>query len=126
MSDVRRVLDEDGLYVANLIDHGDLGFARAEAATLGETFDHVAVLGDPADLGLEPGAEPEGGNLVVLASDRPVDLAALQKALDARRTGWRIATGGDLASWTGDAPVLTDDYAPVDQLLQPYSPRSGR
>ncbi len=126
MSDVRRVLDEDGLYVANLIDHGDLGFARAEAATLGETFDQVAVLGDPADLGLDPGAEPEGGNLVMIASDRAVDPAAVQKALDARRTGWRIATGGDLASWTGDAPVLTDDYAPVDQLLQPYGPRSDR
>ena len=25
----------------------------------------------------------------------------------------------DLAGWTGDAPVLTDDYAPVDQLLTP-------
>jgi hypothetical protein len=25
-----------------------------------------------------------------------------------------------LAAWTGDAAVLTDDYAPVDQLLTPY------
>ncbi|MFJ5556873.1 fused MFS/spermidine synthase [Streptomyces sp. NPDC093250] len=126
MSGVRRVLDEDGLYVANLIDHGDLAFARAEAATLGEVFEHVAVLGEPADLRLDPAAAPGGGNLVVIASDRSVDRSALQNALDARRTGWTVAAGGDLRSWTGDAPVLTDDYAPVDQLLQPYGPQSGR
>ncbi|MFF9806560.1 fused MFS/spermidine synthase [Streptomyces coeruleorubidus] len=126
MTDVRRVLDEDGLYVANLIDHGGLAFARAEAATLGETFEHVALVGEPADIGLDPTATALGGNLVVIASDRPVDLRAIQKALDARQTGWKIATGDDLTSWIGDARPLTDDYAPVDQLLQPYSPGNGR
>ncbi|WP_216588141.1 fused MFS/spermidine synthase [Streptomyces brasiliscabiei] len=125
MRDVRRVLDEDGLYLANLIDHGGLDFARAEAATLAETFEHVAVLGAPVDLGLgpDPDAAPEGGNLVVLASGRPVDPRAAQQALDARRTGWRIATGDDLTAWIGDARPLTDDYAPVDQLLQPSATR---
>ncbi len=125
MTDVRRVLEEDGLYVANLIDHGDLAFARAEAATLNETFGHVALLGEPGDIGLDPTATPEGGNLVMVASDRTVDLRAMQEALDARGTGWKIATGDDLTSWIGNAPLLTDDYAPVDQLLQPYG-RSGR
>ncbi|MFI8302957.1 fused MFS/spermidine synthase [Streptomyces sp. NPDC085927] len=126
MADVRRVLDEDGLYVANLIDHGGLAFARAEAATLSETFEHVALTGEPADIGLEPTATPEGGNLVMFASDRPVDLHAAQKALDARHTGWKIVTGDDLTSWIGDARPLTDDYAPVDQLLQPHSPQNSR
>lgn len=126
MTDVRRVLKEDGLYVANLIDHGRLAFARAEVATLSETFGHVAVVGEPADIGLDPTATPQGGNLVVLASNRPVDLRAAQKALDARKTGWKIATGGDLTAWIGDAQPLTDDYAPVDQLLQPYSPQSSQ
>ncbi|MBT3149377.1 fused MFS/spermidine synthase [Streptomyces sp. CHD11] len=126
LTDVRRVLDKEGLYVANLIDHGDLAFARAEAATLGEVFDHVVVLGEPVDLGLERTAAPDGGNLVVVASDRTVDLRAVQEALDARQTGWKVATGDDLTSWIGDAPLLTDDYAPVDQLLEPHSRRSGR
>ncbi|MGW7360850.1 fused MFS/spermidine synthase [Streptomyces sp. NPDC054802] len=126
MRDVRRVLDEDGLYVANLIDHGALAFARAEVATLSETFEHVALVGDPTDLGLAPTATPEGGNMVVLASNRPVDLRAAQETLDDRQTGWKIATGEDLTSWIGDARLLTDDYAPVDQLLQPYSPPSSR
>jgi spermidine synthase len=126
MTDVRRALDEDGLYVANLIDHGGMDFARAEAATLSETFEHVALVGAPADIGLDPSATPEGGNLVLLASDRPVDVPATQEALDARKTGWKIATGDDVTSWIGDAPLLTDDYAPVDQLLQPSSPQTGR
>ncbi|MET9378754.1 fused MFS/spermidine synthase [Streptomyces sp. NPDC002992] len=126
MTDVRRVLDRDGLYVANLIDHGGLAFARAEVATIGKTFEHVALVGDPTDIGLDPTAAAEGGNLVVIASDRPVDVRATQKALDARETGWKIATGDDLTSWIGDAQLLTDDHAPVDQLLQPYGPRSSR
>ncbi|MFC7895785.1 fused MFS/spermidine synthase [Streptomyces sp. NPDC057381] len=126
MRDVRRVLDEDGLYAANLIDHGDLAFARAEVATLSETFEHVVLVGDPVDIGSDRAAAPNGGNLVVLASDRPVDLRATQEALDARRVGWRLATGDDLTSWIGDARPLTDDHAPVDQLLQPYDSRGGR
>ncbi|WP_033320799.1 fused MFS/spermidine synthase [Streptomyces yerevanensis] len=126
MRDVRRVLGEDGLYVANLIDHGSMAFARAEVATLSEIFEHVALVGEPADIGLDPTATPLGGNLVVLASDRPVDLRATQEALDSRQTGWKIATGDDLTSWIGDAQLLTDDYAPVDQLLTPYSPQTSQ
>ncbi|WP_431987176.1 fused MFS/spermidine synthase [Streptomyces griseoflavus] len=126
MTEVRRVLDEDGLYVANLIDHGDLAFARAEAATLRATFAHVALLGEPTDIGLAPASGARGGNLVVVASGRAVDLRAVQETLDTRGTGWRIAAGDDLTSWIGDAPLLTDDYAPVDQLLQPYGDPNGR
>ncbi|MEW2067764.1 fused MFS/spermidine synthase [Streptomyces sp. NPDC007346] len=126
LSEVRRVLKDDGLYVANLIDHGELAFARAEAATLTRVFAHVALIGAPADIGLDPAATPVGGNLLVVASGRPVDAPAIQKALDARETGWRIATGDTVTAWTGDAPVLTDDHAPVDQLLQPHRTRTVR
>ncbi|MEV8597506.1 fused MFS/spermidine synthase [Streptomyces sp. NPDC052012] len=116
MTDVRRVLDEDGLYAANLIDHGELAFARAEAATLTEVFEHVALVGPRTD----------GGNLLLLASDRPVDLRAAQEALDARGTDWTITTGEALTSWIAGARPLTDDHAPVDQLLEPYSPQNSR
>jgi spermidine synthase len=126
LGDVRRALDEDGLYVANLIDHGKLAFARAEAATLASVFPHVALLGKPADIGLDPTASSVGGNLVVVASDRPVDAPAIQRALDARDVGWKIITGEDLTAWAGDARVLTDDHAPVDQLLQPNRTRTAR
>ncbi|MFD7853864.1 fused MFS/spermidine synthase [Streptomyces microflavus] len=126
LGDVHRALKDDGLYAANLIDHGRLAFARAEVATLREVFEHVAVMGAPVDIGLDPAATPVGGNLVVLASDRPFDAPAIQKALDTRETGWRIATGDTVTAWTGDAPVLTDDHAPVDQLLQPHRTRTVR
>ncbi|WP_439081263.1 fused MFS/spermidine synthase [Streptomyces sp. WL006] len=118
LADVRRALDADGLYVANLIDHGGLAFARAEVATLAAAFPHVALLGKAADIGLDPTASTVGGNLVVVASGRSVDAPAIQRALDARDVGWRIASGETLTAWTGDARVLTDDHAPVDQLLQ--------
>jgi hypothetical protein len=31
-----------------------------------------------------------------------------------------VSRGADLDRFVGDAPVLTDDFAPVDQLLTPY------
>src|SRR5699024_11100007 len=83
MTDVRRVLDEDGVYAANLIDHGALAFARAKVATVLEVFDHVAVVGAPASVDVDP-AEREGGNIVVVGSDRPIDLAATEDALASR------------------------------------------
>ncbi len=64
--------------------------------------------------------------MVVFASNRPVDPRAIQEALDARQTGWKITAGDDLISWIGDAQLLTDDYAPVDQLLQPSSQQSSQ
>ncbi|MFJ7262934.1 fused MFS/spermidine synthase [Streptomyces globosus] len=126
MADVRRVLNGGGVYVANLIDHGDMAFARAEVATLRGVFEHVAIAGEPEDIGLDRAIAPSGGNLVALASDRPLDVPATQRALDARGTGWKLATGDGLASWIGDARPLTDDHAPVDQLLQPYGPPRSR
>ncbi|MFE4635509.1 fused MFS/spermidine synthase [Streptomyces sp. NPDC056773] len=126
MTDVRRVLNEGGLYVANLIDYDGLAFARAEVATLSKSFEHVALVGRPTDIGLQPSAGPRGGNLVVLASNRPVDALATQAALDARQPGWKITTGEALTRWIGDARPLTDDHAPVDQLLTPYGSRNTR
>jgi spermidine synthase len=118
MTDVRRVLTADGVYVANLIDHGTLAFARAEVATLSEVFDHVTLAGEPPDVAPDPRAG-NGGNLVVVASDRELDLAAVQRMMDERGTGWTLVDGAALDAWIGESPVLTDDYAPVDQLLEP-------
>lgn len=115
---VRRALVDDGVYVANLIDNGPLAFARAELATLGSVFDHVAVA---AESDTFTGGPQAGGNLVVVASDRPVDLAAAQAAMDERGLGWVVLGGDELRAWVGDAEVLTDDFAPVDQLLTPYA-----
>lgn len=108
-------LRDDGLYVANLIDHGPLDFARAYVRTTAEVFDHVALLAPPAVLDGD-----DGGNLVLVASDTPLDADAVVEQMAARDLGWRSLAGDDLAAWTQAAPVLTDDFAPVDQLLTPY------
>jgi hypothetical protein len=46
-------------------------------------------------------------------------VTALRTTLATRVRGWEVKAGDDLTAWVGDAPILTDDYAPVDQLLTP-------
>ena len=111
-----RALTDDGVYVANIIDNPPLGFLRAELATLDAVFPHVALLARDAVL-----AGEDGGNVVVLASRQPLPLDAVGAALGDRGLDWRVATGEELAGFVGDADVLTDDHAPVDQLLTPYA-----
>jgi MFS family permease len=99
LSDVKRVLRPDGVYAMNVIDHAGLKFARAEAKTLRSVFAHVAVVDD---------ADP-GGNLVLVASAEPLRLAGVDFGRGGRFTGG--------VAFAGDADVLTDEYAPTDQLL---------
>ena len=103
LSDVRRVLRPGGLYALNLIDTGAGAFLRAETATLAHVFQHVVVvLGAAA-------ADGRRGNSVLLASDRPIDIARVDPQ------GGEVV--GDVADLIRDATILTDDFAPVDQLL---------
>ena len=41
-------------------------------------------------------------------------------ALRAQDSTWQVAADDGVAAFAGDAQVLTDDAAPVDQLLTPY------
>jgi len=50
-----------------------------------------------------------------------VDLDAVAAGLEERDTGWVPLAGPALDAWVGEAMVLTDDHAPVDQLLTPYA-----
>lgn len=113
--EVRRVLRPDGVYAVNLIDHPPLGFARAEAATLRHVFDNVAIIA-PADR-IQREA---GGNFVLVASDAPIDADAIRGRLAGTDVDQQVATGRRVKNFIGDADVLTDDYAPVDQLLTTY------
>ena len=118
LTQVARVVRPDGLYAANLIDNGPLDFARAEVATMREVFEHVVVAADPVTLARGPRA---GGNIVAVASHGGLDLAALRAAITGRDLTWGVIGGAELDAWVGDAMVLTDDHAPVDQLLTPYA-----
>ena len=111
---IRAGLRPSGIYALNVIDYPPAGFARAEARTLGRAFRHVALVAPPEAVG---GAS--GGNFVLLASQAPLPLGELQARIAARRTGEVVISGRRLARFTGAAPILTDEYAPVDQLLTP-------
>ncbi|MGY1754173.1 fused MFS/spermidine synthase [Blastococcus sp. SYSU D01042] len=112
---VDRALAEDGVYAVNLIDHPPLDFVRAELATLREVFAHVVLLARSPVL-----AGQDGGNVVAVASQSPLDAEAIGAAMADHDLAWRVAGGTDLDAFVGDAEVLTDDHAPVDQLLTPY------
>ncbi len=112
---VRRVLRPGGLYALNVIDHPPLAFVRAEVATVALEFPHVALVARPSSL-----AGEGGGNYVVLASDAPIDAQALQARLADRAPELDLLAGaGEVARFVGGAAPLTDDHAPVDQLLTP-------
>ena len=117
VDEVRRVLRPGGVYLLNVIDFPPLGFARAEAATLLAAFDDVALMALPGAL-----AGDEGGNLVLVASDRPLPLEALEQRAAARGEPGSVAGRTEVERFAGRAQVLTDDDAPVDQLLTPYRP----
>jgi MFS family permease len=109
--EVRRVLRPGGLYVLNVIDRDPLALVAAEAATVADRFVTVALLIRPDQLG--PGA---GGNAVLVASDDPPDLAALAAAAAGRGEPGSVLDDAATRAFARDAPVLTDDRAPVDHL----------
>ena len=110
LREVQRVLRPGGTYAVNVIDHPPLAFARAYTATVLAAFDDVAVLAPQPVL---DGAE--GGNVVVVASDGELPRDRLRTLAAAHGSAV-----GDAEAFAGDAQVLTDDDAPVDQLLTPY------
>lgn len=111
LEDVAARLTPAGVYAVNLIDHPPARFARAQAATLTAVFDDVVVLAPDRWW-----AQEAGGN-VVLVAGADIDRAGVEAALRARGLDWRLRDGDELAAFLAEGVVLTDDYAPVEQLL---------
>ncbi|QLQ38048.1 fused MFS/spermidine synthase [Micromonospora robiginosa] len=111
-ADIRRVLRPDGIYVQNVIDYPPDRFIRAEVATVSAVFDHVALIAPPGAL-----AGRHGANFVIVASDVPLPLAGIPARLRGLPEPAELLDEARTAAWVGDARVLTDDFAPVDQLL---------
>ncbi len=109
IEEVERVLRSGGTYAANIIDGGEQRFLAAEAATLARVFDHVVVIrGDSVTRGLR-------GNSVVVASDSALDPADFAELLATAGDPGDVVT--DFDSYIDGATILTDDFAPVDQLI---------
>lgn len=111
VDEVRRVLRPGGLYVLNIIDRDPRALLAAETATVAGRFVTVTLLVRPDQL--TPGG---GGNAVLVASDRAPDLAALAASAAERGEPGSVLDDAATRALAADAPVLTDDRAPVDQL----------
>jgi spermidine synthase len=107
-----------GVYVMNVLDHGERAFLRAQLATVGDVFAEVAVISHP-----DAFTGGVGGNHVVIASDAPLPVDAIERANRSRARADTLLHGTALDALVGDARILTDDHAPVDQLLTPLPPR---
>ena len=125
MADVKSLLKPDGLYAMNLIDAYEVGgFMNAIAQTFAEVFARRGAIAAVPDLGPR-------GTTVFVGSDAPL---VLDDVADwTRRPGTfegRVLTEenfADLRARNG-ACVLTDDWAPVENLLAPVvkADRMGR
>ncbi|GAC78734.1 spermidine synthase [Gordonia malaquae] len=74
---VQKVLVPGGLYIANCGDRRDLNSVRSEVSTIGEVFENIALISDPAMF-----KGRRSGNIVVVASDGAVpDSADLERTL---------------------------------------------
>lgn len=109
---IQRALQHSGIYTMNVIDYGAKEFARAAAATLEVVFDHVALFApEPYIVG------SSGGNFVLVASDSPIDVAAIERTIASRGGSEVGISDGELEAFIDDARPLTDDFAPVDQMV---------
>ena len=98
-----RLLRPGGVYVMNLIDGGESGFARAQLATLAESFEYLAVL-VPVD------PPRRAYNQILVASDEPLG------EIDIPDGAGVFLGGAEVIEYIADAQVLTDNFAPAEQL----------
>ncbi|MGQ9554971.1 MAG: fused MFS/spermidine synthase [Anaerolineae bacterium] len=110
-------LEADGLYMVNLIDGPGGSFVRAYTHTLRQTFANVYLVPTISEW-----RNSSRTTFVLIASDAPLELDAFKSidagdgdALLARRVLGQRETDDYLAE--GGYVLLTDQYAPVDQML---------
>ncbi len=112
VEDIDERLKPEGVYLLNMIDYPPHRFAKAEMATIGSVFEHLLVIAPP-----EYFAGDRGGNFVIAASHLPWDVDAINASIAVRTTTEIAIAGDDVTAFIDDAEVLTDEFAPVDQLI---------
>jgi spermidine synthase len=116
---VRAWLADDGLYVVNIVDGAWGHFLRAYTHTLRQTFRHVYLA--PT---IESWRRSPRSTFVLIASDTPLDLASFE-TLDAGDgvplLARRLLSEEEIEALLAEGRVvmLTDEYAPVEQMLAP-------
>jgi spermidine synthase len=99
---VRRVLRDNGIYLANIADSAPLHAVRAEAATLLHVFDRVLLMAEPSVL-----RGRRYGNVVFVASQQPLPVGEVAR---------RVARGA--------APARVYDKARVRDLAGTRQPNT--
>lgn len=122
---VRAWLDEGGLYLVNIIDGPSANFLRSYTRTLRETFDYVYLA--PTQ---QAWRETPRTTFVVIASDSPLDtdrLAGSAAGGSSLLIEELVLSDQELEALLaeGRAVILTDRYAPVDQMLAPAFRNQG-
>ena len=114
---VAGALEPGGIYAVNVIDGRSALFLRSYLRTLQEVFGHVYLL--PIDSQWRQNPQI---TTVILASDEPIDVARLTARRPigvAANTKIFALSEAELRDFlaSGDAMVLTDDRAPVENFL---------
>jgi len=119
---IARILTDRGVYMIELIDIYESGlFVGAFVNTLEQTFDHVYVVAEN---------EPRSSRItfVVIAAKHQINLENLAAEEQVRNLDLWVLNDSEIESLRQKAGwiVLTDDYAPVENLLAPVVLASAR
>jgi spermidine synthase len=123
---LKRLLKPDGFYLALVIDKLRGGkFMPAYTDTVLQVWPAVQVLSDA-----EPWQSPAPSTYVVAAGNEavaPERLASVHGQGSNASVVTHIMPGDLMHQWLDDAhaPILTDDYAPVDNLIAPVFAERG-
>ena len=124
--ELKRLLKPGGFYLALVIDKMVGGkFIPAYTDTVLQVWPAVQVLADG-----DTWSSTAPSTYVVAAGDVPIDPSRLATARGqglGGSTATRIMPGDQMHTWldNAQAPVLTDDYAPVDNLIAPIFAERG-
>ena len=120
------MLKDDGYYATLVIDKLRGGkFITAFAKTAKAVWPHVYITAD-----VNSWESTVASTYVVVAGNKPLDLEKLRQ-VDGQGMDKRPVTGvmplEMMERWLAesDAPILTDDYAPVDNLVAPIFSERG-
>lgn len=113
-ADVRRILVEGGLFLANVTDAGTLDWARRAAAGVAATWPYAAVSAEPSTW-----RGRRFGNVLLYGSSVPVPTRLLARAAAGAVFAYRIVDGPDLVAWLSGARPFTD----ADAQASPEPPQ---
>ncbi|WP_307836099.1 spermidine synthase [Phycicoccus sonneratiae] len=121
LTDVRRVLGDTGLLLANLTDEPGMRYVARVVAGAREAFGHTALVGLHEVL-----KGRRFGNLVLVASASPLDLYTLRRAAASAALPTGVLPGADVARRVPSARPLRASDATAAASPEPPDPGSWR